>query len=321
MRAIKHLAWSLAAVAALATAQTTYPLTVTDSVGRTVTLPAEPRRIVAMLPSHTETLFALGVGERVVGVDDFSNHPPDAAGIPRLGNLFNPGVEAIVASRPDLILLDRQIDLAETLAAAGLTVVNIHAETIAEALAAISTIGRLVNRPQAAASLVAGIREQLAAVGRQVSPAAAPRVFYEISEDLYTAGPNSFIGQLITAAGGRNVIPAELGTFPQVSPELVIRADPEVILLSDAPYGVTARSVAARPGWAGVSAVRNGRVIALSSQEVDVINRPGPRLGQAVALLAAHLHPARSGPRTGRARPAAIARVAPRPAPEATPMR
>lgn len=299
MRAIKHLVWSIAAVAALATAQTTYPMTVTDSVGRTVTLPAEPRRIVAMLPSHTETLFALGVGGRVVGVDDFSNYPPEAAGIPRLGNLFNPGVEAIVAARPDLVLLDRQIELAETLASAGLTVVNIHAETIDEALAAILTTGRLVNRAQAAASLVAGIREQLAAIGRQVAPAVAPRVFYEISEDLYTAGPRSFIGQLIAAAGGRNIIPAELGAFPQVSPELVIRADPEVILLSDAPYGVTPRSVASRPGWAGVSAVRNGRVIGLTSEEVDVISRPGPRLGQAVGLLAAHLHPAGSGTPAG----------------------
>lgn len=293
MRRLKHLAWLLPVLVALAAAQSPFPLTVTDSLGRTVTLRSEPRRIVSMLPSHTETLFALGVGARVVGVDDFSNYPPEAAGVPRLGNLFHPGVEGIVASRPDLVLLQRQPELAGTLAAAGLTVVSIHAETIPEALASIITIGRLVNRPQAAAELTAQIQEQLAAVSRRVSPGRAPRVFYEISEDLFTAGPRSFVGELITAAGGTNIIPAELGNFPQVSPELVIQADPEVILLANAPWGVTVESVAARPGWAGISAVRNGRVIALFSQDVDQINRPGPRLGRAAMLLAAHLHPAR----------------------------
>jgi len=294
MRHLKHLIWLLPVVVALAAAQSPYPLTVTDSLGRSVTLRSEPRRIVSMLPSNTEIVFALGAGARVVGVDDFSNYPPEAARLPRLGNLFNPGVEAIVASRPDLVLLQRQPELAGTLTAAGLTVVSIHAETIPEALASIATIGRLVNRPQAAAFLIAQIQEQLAAVSRRVRPEGAPRVFYEISEDLFTAGPHSFVGELITASGGMNIIPGGLGAFPQVSPELVIRADPEVILLANAPWGVTVESVAARPGWAGISAVKNRRVIALSSQEVDQINRPGPRLGQAALLLAAHLHPARS---------------------------
>jgi len=116
-------------------------------------------------------------------------------------------------------------------------------------------------------------------------------VFVELDPTPYSAGPASFIGELLKLAGGANVVTAEMGDFPQVSPEFVVASDPEVILLTDAPFGETAAGVAARPGWSKLSAVTEGRVIELSTRQVNLLTRPGPRLGEALWELVSLLHP------------------------------
>src|SRR5690606_33408404 len=118
-----------------------------------------------------------------------------------------------------------------------------------------------------------------------------PSVFVEIDPTPFTAGPGSYVDDLLIAAGGQNVVPASMGAFPQVDPEFVVAQDPEVILLLDSPFGVTAEDVAARPGWSGLRAVADGRVIELTQAEADALSRAGPRLGEAVRLLAGMLHP------------------------------
>ena len=116
-------------------------------------------------------------------------------------------------------------------------------------------------------------------------------MFVEVDPTPYSVGEGSYLHELIVLAGGRNVVPATLGPFPQVDPEFVVLEDPEVVLLLDAPFGVTAADVAQRPGWEGLRAVADGRVVELVDEEVDALSRPGPRLGEAVRLLARLFHP------------------------------
>lgn len=269
---------------------TQYPLTVTDDLGRRVTLNSEPRRIVAMLPSHTETLVALGVGNRLVGIDRFSNYPKDVTDkIQKVGSGFQPNIEAIVALKPDLVFADESASsrLTEKLEKAGLTVYGGTAQTYNEVFEKISTIGKLVNREPQALNLITSLRRDLNEVQNLVRGAPKVSVYYEVDPSGYTAGPNSFIGSLLDKAGGRNVIPANLGDFPKISPELVVSASPSVII------GAKAEDVAKRPGWNTIAAVKSGKVYQPTPEEVDALSRPGPRLAVALRVLAKMLHPER----------------------------
>lgn len=269
---------------------TQYPLTVTDDLGRSVTLKREPLRIVAMLPSHTETLIALGAGGKLVGIDQYSNYPKDVTDkIQKVGSGFQPNIEAIVALKPDLVLADESASsrLTEKLEKAGLTVYGGTAQTYNEVFSKISTLGKLVNRESAALNLITSLRRDLNAVQDAVRGAPKVSVYYEIDPTPYSAGPNSFIGELLSKAGGANIIPANLGDFPKISPELVVSANPSVII------GASREDVAKRPGWNTIGAVKNGQVYRPTPQEDDALSRPGPRLAVALRVLARMLHPER----------------------------
>ncbi|HEX7001146.1 MAG TPA: ABC transporter substrate-binding protein [Trueperaceae bacterium] len=275
----------LALAAAFASAQT-----VTDDLGREVTLAAPPTAVVSLLPSHTETVCALGACELLVGIDRHS----DVEGtddLPTLGDPYAPDVEAIVALEPDLVLVDEYSGLHETLANLGLTVYAGSPQTVEETYAYIATIGTLLGRAAEADELVSRLQSEVAEVSAVLEGAERPTVFVEIDPTPFTAGPGSYIHELLVAAGGENVVPASLGQFPQVDPEFVVAADPQVILLLDAPFGVTAADVRARPGWDGIAAVRDDAVIALSEDATDALSRAGPRLAEAVRILAGLLHP------------------------------
>ncbi|MEF2279948.1 ABC transporter substrate-binding protein [Deinococcus sp. YIM 134068] len=266
----------------------TYPLTVTDDLGRAVTLGREPRRIVSMLPSHTETLAAIGAGTRLVAVDTFSNYPGAVVDrVPKVGSAFQPDIEAIVALKPDLVLADESSGsrLTERLVAAGLTVYGGSAQTYNEVFEKIGVLGRLTNRETAALNLITRMRGELNAL--QASVARLPKVstYYEVDPAPYSVGPNSFIGTLITKAGGRTIIPARLGDFPKIDPELIVQADPQAVI------GVAPADARTRPGWANLRAVRSGRVYTPSAEERDALSRPGPRLPVALRALIRWLHP------------------------------
>lgn len=268
-----------------------YPLTVTDDLGREVTLEAEPARIVTMIPSHTETICALEACDRVVGVDEFSNYPPEIEDLPRLGNAFSPNLEAIVALEPDLVLVDESSDLAAQLEQVGLTVFAGTPQTLAEIFETFALLGRLVNREEAAQALIERVQSDIDAVTERVAEAPRPRVYHEIDATPYSVGPNSFIGVLITRAGGDNIVEAGMGNFPQLDPEFIVAADPEIITLGNAPYGESLETVAARPGWQQITAVVNTNVIELSPHHEDIISRPGPRIAEGVLFFASHFHP------------------------------
>jgi iron complex transport system substrate-binding protein len=262
-----------------------YPLEVRDDLGRTVTLRAVPRRVVALLPSHTETLFALGIGDRVMGVDDFSDYPPEAKRLPKLGGLYDAQLEKILALGPDLVLLSESSSAVTPLEQSGLTVWAGSGRTFDDVFRVIAAVGTMVDRTEEAARLSETIREEIRTIERRVGSHERVSVFYELDTTLYTVGPSSFVGVMLTKAGGSNVIPAGIGDFPKISPELVIAGNPSIIL------GARPEEVAARPGWSRIAAVQTGRVYAMSDDERRLVTRPGPRLAEAVRTLARRLHP------------------------------
>ena len=288
---MKKFVFLLALLFSLALA-TSYPLVVTDDLGRTVTIPAEPQRIVVMLPSATETLCAVGACDRIVATDDYSNWPAEVADKPKAGGLYNPNVELIASFEPDLVITSKYGKLTEALDKLGLTTYAVNTQTFEDIFRTARNLGELVNREAEAEALVARINREVYALESQAAKAGdRPTVYYEIDATPYTVGPDSFIGTLIKKARGVNVIPAELGLFPKISPELVVEKDPAVIVLGDAPYGVTAAKIAERPGWAALQAVRSGRVCELTKEQTDVVHRPGPRVAEGLRVLIDCFHP------------------------------
>lgn len=287
MNRLKPALIALLALSGLAHA-TTYPLTVTDDLGRKLTLRSEPKRIVAMLPSHTETLFALGAGDKLVGIDTYSNYPKaETEKIAKVGSGFEPNLEAIVALKPDLVLADESSSskLVEKLEKAGLTVYGGTAQTYNEVFEKIALLGKIVNRETEALKLISGMRAELNAIESSVRKLPKVRAYFEVDPTPYAAGPGSFIGTLLTKAGGLNVIPAQLGDFPKISPEIVVNANPAVML------GLSLEDALKRPGWASIAAVKQKRVMEFSPEINDAIVRPGPRLPVALRAIALALHP------------------------------
>lgn len=276
---------SLALLLAPAATATTYPLTLKDDLGRTVTLRAEPRRIITLLPTHTETVFALGLGDRVVGRDANSDFPAEAERVPSVGDLFTPNVERIVSLKPDLVLNSEYGTLTPALEKAGITVWAGGAQTFEDVFTTISTIGMMLNREQRAAAINEGIRRDIRDIETVTRAVRKVPVYYEIDPSPYSVGPNSFIGTLLAKAGGLNIIPAALGDFPKINPELVVAANPAVIV------GISRDDAARRPGWANLQAVKDGRVHKLSEAQDDLVSRAGPRVAEGLRVLARLLHP------------------------------
>lgn len=264
--------------------------TVVDDLGREVALAAPPTAVVSLLPSHSETLCAIGACDLIVGTDRHTN-VAELGDLPRLGDPYAPDVEAIVALEPDLVLVDEYSGLHQTLEDLGLTVYAGSPQTVEETYVYFETIGTLLGHEAEAEELVARLQAEVAEVTAALEGAERPTVFIEIDPTPFTAGPGSYIHELLIAAGGENVVPESLGQFPQVDPEFVVAADPQVILLLDAPFGVTGADVRARPGWDGIAAVKNDAVIELTDHSTDALSRAGPRLAEAVRILAGLLHP------------------------------
>jgi len=284
----------LLAAAVLAGAAT---LTLLDDVGRSVVMNGPPDRIVALAPSNTEILFALGAEDRIVAVDQWSDHPPAAKTKPRISP-FSPSLEQIVRLRPDLILaaqgsaepvlsLDRQ----------GVKVLVLAPRTLEDIYRNILLIGRIVEAEGRAKRLVDAMRRRVAAVLAKVRGAPRPKVFVELdaSDPIrpFTAGPGSFVDLLVQLAGGVNIAASSRTAWPQFSLEELLRADPDMIILADELVTVnpqTPQTVARRPGWSLLRAVDRG---AMYSINAELISRPGPRIVEGLELMAKRLHPDR----------------------------
>jgi iron complex transport system substrate-binding protein len=271
-----------------------FPVTLTDDEGGTVALDAEPARIVSLTPAATEILFALGLGERVVGkVADPFTYPPEAAGIPDVAAFGSVDVERIVALEADLVIAGgsgfNPPDELARLRALDIPVLVVYAPDLATALTDIELIGSAVGRSGEARDLTAAMRADMDQVAAAVEGLARPRVFYELdaSNGYFGPAPDYFGVEMIELAGGEPLTSGTPGAF-QIPAERIVAFDPEVILLGDAAYGVTPDAVTAREGWADLTAVTTGAI-----RPVDdiVITRPGPRLVEGLRALVMAIHP------------------------------
>ncbi len=283
------LLWFLALgylASALGLAQA-FPRTLTDDLGRSVAIKAAPQRIVAMLPSVTETLCAMNACARLVGVDDYSDYPEQVQRLPKVGGLYNPNPEAILAIRPDLVVVSVYGRLHETLERAGVTTLAVKPETYEDIFRTTRLLGRALGIEAQAERLVARIQQEVYALESKAARVPQrPTVYYEIDPTPYTVGPDSFIGVLISKARGQNIVPKELGLFPQISPELVVQKNPAVIVVTHP----AAADLARRPGWANLAAIRNKRICAYTGQQDNLLSRPGPRVAQGLQLLLECFH-------------------------------
>ncbi len=269
-------------VRASASSEPATPLQVVDDRGVRVVLPQPPRRIVTLLPSLTETVCALGACERLVAIDDFSNWPARVSGLPRVGGLEDAQVETIVSLRPDLVLAAASTRAVARLEALGLRVAALEPRTLADFRRVVGQLDALLATGQAPA-LLQRVDAEVASAVRALPPGLrGTRVYFEVSATPYAASEASFIGELLTRLGVANVVPGSLGPFPKLNPEFVVRADPQVIMLSER----SAQHIATRPGWGRIEAVRQGRICLFTPTQGDVLVRAGPRMAEGVRLMA-----------------------------------
>jgi len=271
---IRHSA-ILAALCGLALAHAAAALVLRDDLQREVQVPHDPRRIISLLPSLTETVCALGDCDRLIAVGRFDDWPPQVRTLPRVGDLDNVSIERIVALHPDLVLLSNSQRASRRLAQLGIAAFALETDRYEDIARSVRILGELLGQPRRAAALIAKIDAEV----RRVSDAALaarhgppPTVYFEVDPAPYAAGPQSYIGALL----------ANLGPFPLLNPEFVVRQDPDVIIVArrDAPR------LAERPGWAGIRAVREHHICTFSQRVRDTIARPGPRVADGLAAIA-----------------------------------
>ncbi|MBM4425139.1 MAG: cobalamin-binding protein [Chloroflexi bacterium] len=276
---------------------TAAPIILTDGLGREVTLAAPAARIVSLAPSNTEILFALNAGGLLIGRDDFSDYPPEAANVPSIGSLYpNVNAEAIVALQPDLVLAAGITNPADVqkLADLGVTVyATSFATDLDDIFNDILAVGALIGKSGEADAMVAGLKARVDSVTAKVSAAAVkPVVFYEVDatepEKPWTAGTGTFIDTMIATAGGVNA-GAVAADYFQISFEQLVTQDPDVIVLGSFTYGgQTPELVAQRPGWDSLKAVKNNTVYTFDD---NLVSRPGPRVVDGLETLAKLFHP------------------------------
>ncbi|MEJ8856455.1 helical backbone metal receptor [Variovorax robiniae] len=254
-----------------------------DDRGVSVTLTQSPRRIVSMLPSLTETVCALNACERLVGIDTYSNWPPAAQALPRVGGLEDANVERIVALKPDLVLLARSARVTERLEALGLKVLTLEPRSMKDMERVLGQLGRVLDREAEAKALWQQLDGDMNDIAAAL-PAGArgKRVYFEAGSGPYAASASSFIGETLGRLGAVNIVPGALGPFPKLNPEFVVRADPQIIMVGDR----NAVALAGRPGWERIDAVKAGRICVFTPAQGDVLARPGPRMAEGARIMA-----------------------------------
>ena len=281
VRSLTRLCAVLLGAAASVVAQA-QPIQLTDDRGQAVRLPRPPQRIVSLLPSLTETVCALEQCQRLVGVDRYSNWPASVEKLPKVGGGLDPNIEAIVALRPDVVLMATSSRGAARLESLGVPVVALEPKSHADVQRVLGKIGQVLAVPDAQRVwrlIDAGVQAAAQSVPANARQA---RVYFEVNRGPYGAGSSSFIGETLTRLGAHNILPATLGPFPKLNPEFVVRANPDLIM-------VGARSVeglSERPGWQSMQAMRRHSICVFSPVEFDMLIRPGPRMAEGARLMA-----------------------------------
>lgn len=264
-----------------------YPFHLTDQVGNKITLEKEPERIVSLIPSTTEIAFALDLKEKIVGVNENDDFPAEVKNLPKVGD-YKIDVEKVVALKPDLVLADKanEAETIKKLQQLGIPVLVTNANEVKDVFQSIATIGEATNRTNEADRLVAKMSDQRLKIFHEVARIPEDqrvKVWIEVDPTLFTAGGDTFLNELVTLAGGKNVA-IELKGWPQVSAEQVVKWNPDVILTT---YGGE-QEILKRQGWEAVNAIKNNRVV---SVDPNLVNRPGPRIIDGVEQIAKGFYP------------------------------
>ena len=272
--AMAALLWPLAALA---------QITLHDGRGATLVLPAPPQRIVSLLPSLTESVCALGACARLVGTDRFSNSPASVLTLPKLGGIDDAQIERIVALRPDVVLLSASARVIDRLEALGLKVLVLEARDHADVKRSLTLLAQMLGTPVEAARVWAAIERDTRAAAERVPVALrGKRVYFEVDATPYAAGAGSFIGETLARLGLANAVPTELGPFPKLNPEYVVRIQPDIVMANDRNLADMPR----RPGWSTLGALKNGHSCGFGVDRYELLIRPGPRMGEAALVLA-----------------------------------
>ncbi|RJG00349.1 ABC transporter substrate-binding protein [Noviherbaspirillum sedimenti] len=259
-----------------------HALQIIDDRGVKVTLAKPPQRIVSLLPSLSETVCELNHCARLVGVDRYSNHPASLRALPQVGGGMDPNIEAIVALKPDVVLMSIASRASERLEALGLTVVALETKSHTDVRRVLDRVGTLLGVDDAQ-RVWRVIDAGVSAAAQSLPPKAKNlRVYFEVNRAPYAAGAKSFIGESLQRLGVQNIVSPELGPFPKLNPEYVVKADPDLILISERNFA----GMLQRPGWAGIRAVRENRICVFPAELADIVIRPGPRMAEGARLMA-----------------------------------
>jgi iron complex transport system substrate-binding protein len=278
--------WQYALLCLSAVAQSSaWAFDLVDDRQVTVTFAQSPQRIVSLLPSLTETVCELGQCQRLVGVDRYSNYPASVKKLPEVGGGLDPNIEAIVALRPDVVLMAVSSRAHERLQSLGIKVLALETKTHADVRRVLAVVGQLLQipAPQGADRVWRLIDAGMNAAAQSL-PASTKnaKVYFEVNRAPYAAGASSFIGETLTRLQVKNIIGPELGPFPKINPEFVVRANPDIIMVGDRNY----QGMSDRPGWAAIRAVKDKRVCIFKPDDSDVLVRPGPRMAEGARIMA-----------------------------------
>jgi iron complex transport system substrate-binding protein len=262
----------------------------TDETGRTVTVPDHPHRVVCLVPSITDTVFALGSADDVVAVSDYTTHPPAALKKPSIGSLVKPSIETILSFHPDLVLgtsIPGATETAAQLQSVGVPVYLVDPHGLSGILRSVGSVGEALNRGPQAAALNASLTKRIEAVKGRAAGKPAPRVLVPVWYDpIITIGKNAFISELVETAGARSVTDDLLPDWPQVSLETVVTRAPEALVLIRGGK-ISIEMLQKLPGWTSLPAVQSAKVYYVDTG----IQEPGPVAIDALEELAREFHP------------------------------
>ncbi|KHO61231.1 iron ABC transporter substrate-binding protein [Thermoanaerobacter sp. YS13] len=271
------------------TVKTQFPLKVTDFLGREVTIDKKPQRIVSLAPSTTELIYALGAGNKVVGVTDFDNYPPEVKDVPKVGGFKGPNVEAITAQKPDIIFASTLSgkEQMESLEKMGIPVVMLEAKNIDQIYQSIRIIGQITGTEKKGEELIKQMQDKIKEINDKVKDLPKVSVFYLVSLDgNWTAGKGTFIDELINLAGGKNVA-EDVNGWAQYSVEELVKKNPDVIITS--PHAGNVKDIKNMAGYKDTNAVKNDKIFVISND--DIISRASNRIVLGLEEIAKFLHP------------------------------
>jgi iron complex transport system substrate-binding protein len=268
---------------------TTAPFTLTDDRGRVVVVEKAPQRVITLLPSLGEIVCELKACELLVGVDRYSNWPERVKTLPKLGGLDDTQLEALVKLKPDLVLLARSSRVTQRLESMGIKVVALEPQSQEDMHRVIQQIAgalHLPNSKERAELLWQSIQQKLEVTAARVPKTAkGARIYFEAGSGYFAAGEASYIGETLKRLGLVNVVTPSMGSFPQVNPEFVVKANPQIIFMGER----AATDLKSRPGWNRIEAIQQHRICSFTPDQSDIVVRSGPRIPEAAELMVACL--------------------------------